>query len=206
MLLLPRGRRALGVVAALAMAGVAAFGVRYHDAPDPGRLDAAVGAWLTLDSPTGRDVASAVASFGSVPATLALGVVLAVLAWRRRGVRGVLLALIGPALAALVTEVVLKPWVARTLEGDLAYPSGHATRIAALGAVLVVLTARPGWAAPALAAVAVLAVAAVSTALVALGHHYATDVVAGAVLGPAIVIVTALGIDRCVRTDVSDRP
>jgi membrane-associated phospholipid phosphatase len=126
--------------------------------------------------------------------------VIACLATRRR--RGAVLVAIAVPAAGVLTEVLLKPLVGRTADGALSFPSGHATgvfSIAVAFAVLLVNPARPRMSAALrllLALLAFLAAGAVAVAVVALGLHYFTDTVAGAAVGTAVVLGTALIIDR----------
>jgi membrane-associated phospholipid phosphatase len=136
-----------------------------------------------------------------VPVTvMTAALLLACLATRRwRG--AVLVAVAVPAAAAL-TQLLLKPLIGRTLQGDLSFPSGTATGVFALAAAFAVLLAgpvRPRMPAALrllLALAAVLAAGAVAVALVGLGVHYFTDTVGGAAVGTAVVLATALILDR----------
>lgn len=124
------------------------------------------------------------------------------------------LAIIGPTIAVLVSEQILKPVVGRVLgryvyEGSSvgaypsAYPSGHETAVVA--AAMVVLIAAGQLRAPAAWRVAVTCVLALWAVVAALGlvrnfYHYATDTMGGAGVAIAVVIGTALLIDESFST------
>ena len=99
-----------------------------------------------------------------------------------------------------LTEL-LKPLIDRTLTGFLSFPSRHTTGIFAVVvafAVLLIDPPRPRIRAVVrvlLALIALLAAATVAVALVAVRWHYATDTVAGAAVGTAVVLATALTLD-----------
>jgi membrane-associated phospholipid phosphatase len=111
------------------------------------------------------------------------------------------LAVVAVPMAVELTERVFKPAFSRTKLGFLSYPSGHATSMFALAAVLAVLMVNPpGRALTRAVRVVVPAAAAavacvVSTAMIALGFHYFTDTIAGAAVGIGTVTATALAID-----------
>ena len=63
-------------------------------------------------------------------------------------------------------------------------PSGHAMTAAAYAVSMIA-------AAPMLAPIAIVLVAAIGWSRVALGHHYVTDVLAGALLGSAVAMTVA---------------
>jgi len=129
--------------------------------------------------------------------TLALTV--ACLAARRWS--GAVLALVATPAAGVLTEYVLKPLVNRTIRGDLAFPSGHATGMFALAATCAVLLLDPpghrlsGAARLLLASLALLLATTVSLAMVARLSHYFTDAVAGAAIGTGVVLACALTLD-----------
>jgi len=135
---------------------------------------------------------------------LTTALVLACLATRRW--RGAALAGLAVPAAVALTEYVLKPLVGRTIRGDPCFPSGHATAMFALAAACAVLLAGParprlpGAVRLLLVLGAALLAAAVATAMVALGYHYFTDIVAGTAVAIGVVLLTALLIDRAARS------
>jgi membrane-associated phospholipid phosphatase len=142
------------------------------------------------------------AGFGDpVPVTAMTAALLLVCLATRRWRGAVLVTVAVPAAAAL-TQLLLKPLIGRTLQGDLSFPSGTATGVFALAAAFAVLLAgpvRPRMPAALrllLALAAFLAAGAVAVALVGLGIHYFTDTVGGAAVGTAVVLATALILDR----------
>jgi membrane-associated phospholipid phosphatase len=132
-------------------------------------------------------------------AELTAALVLACLVTRRW--RGAALAGLAVPAAMALTEFVLKPLVGRSIRGYASFPSGHATAMFALAAICAVLLANPPR--PRLpravrlllAGGAVLVAIAVPVAMVALGFHYFTDIVAGAAVGIGTVLLIALLID-----------
>jgi membrane-associated phospholipid phosphatase len=119
-----------------------------------------------------------------------------------RRLRGAMLLATAVIAASLLTEFVLKPMIDRTYAGALSFPSGHSTAAFALAAgVAVLLIDPPGARMPGSLRV-VLSVAALATAclvaagLVASHQHYFTDTVAGAAVGIAVALTTALALDR----------
>jgi membrane-associated phospholipid phosphatase len=113
-------------------------------------------------------------------------------------------ALAGTAVLASggITEYVLKPFSGRLSPGGSSFPSGHATSTFALAAICAVLLAGPSRPRlPAalrvlLAVAAAIGAGAVSAAMVALGAHHLTDIIGGAAVGTAAVLLTALVLDR----------
>jgi membrane-associated phospholipid phosphatase len=130
---------------------------------------------------------------------LTAALVLACLVTRRW--RGAALAGLAVPAAVALTEYVLKPFVGRSISGYHSFPSGHATAMFALAATCAVLLANPPRprlpcaVRVLLVAGAALVAAAVPVAMVALGFHYFTDIVAGTAVGIGMVLVTALLID-----------
>ena len=119
-------------------------------------------------------------------------------AWaiRRRDALGGLLAVIGPTLAFIIAEALLKPVVGRRIgepNSVLAFPSGTVTVVAASVAASVVLVHRWAGRAWAILAALILGIAPVvmSVVVVAIDWHYATDAIGGIALGFATVLAAA---------------
>jgi undecaprenyl-diphosphatase len=211
-LVAPSWRRACVVVAAAAIALVAAVGAVLHDratltgfdnwASRPlfdhlSELDGA--RLLTLTSP------------GLSAGGLALIAVAAALT-RQWGI--VALATVGPTIAIVATEAVLKPIVHRNVPGGSeAYPSGHETGLVSLLVVLLVVLprARPTRAVTALVATLLALWAVVGAIGLVRGHyHFPTDTIGGAGVAVACVLSVALVIDfiseHVGRPDRADAP
>ena len=201
--LLPAAARRMAVAVMCACVAVTAvLGVWFRNQARAGWLDRAVdlrlqsglaGHWAALD---------ALADFGQplLVTTMSVALALAYLATRKR--RGAVLVAVAVPAAGALTEYVLKPLTGRTLGGYLSYPSGHSTAVFALAAAVAVLLAdpdRPRLPAAVRAVIAFaafLAASAVTVAVVAMNSHYFTDTVGGAGVGIAVVLVTALILDR----------
>jgi len=144
--------------------------------------------------------------FGSPIGVVLLALALVVLAYVWRDRIGMALAVVGPLVAAGITEGVLKPLVHRQLpSGHLSYPSGHATGITAVVVVFLVLVLRRHGGVMALRALPLVAagVAVVGVALVRLHYHYLTDVVGGIGVGSATVLaLTAAALGRSSKKGV----
>jgi membrane-associated phospholipid phosphatase len=95
--------------------------------------------------------------------------------------------LLGPPLALLVCELVVKPLVGRTLGGSLSYPSGSAVGAAAL-ATAAVLATPTRWR-PFTAVLGGVYAVWMAVAVVALGWHYPTDALAGLSFGAGVVLL-----------------
>ncbi|HEY2203726.1 MAG TPA: phosphatase PAP2 family protein [Pseudonocardia sp.] len=198
-------RTAVAVLVPLCVLGTAALGWWYGGTREAGRLDTVLGAPLTALAAGREDAFWPLADLGSPPALLLALVVLAVSVGRGRWPR-LALAMGGPLLAVVLAEFVLKPLVGRTHDGGLSLPSGHTTSITSLAWVFVVLFVaggppRPAWLRVLLTGVAGAAVVAVGGSMVALERHYATDTLAGALLGTAVVGALAWVLDLRSRTD-----
>lgn len=118
--------------------------------------------------------------------------------WRltQRDLVGAVLAVLGPLLAVVLTEVVAKPLIGRHMYAGghaFAFPSGHVTGAAALAAVAVALAVRQWgrWAAWA-AVPAILLPLGVSAGVVRAGFHYATDAVGGVAMGFSAVLLVVI--------------
>jgi membrane-associated phospholipid phosphatase len=116
----------------------------------------------------------------------------------RRWSAAVLAAVAVPA-AVVLTDYVLKPYVGGIV--GQGFPSGHATSMFALAAICAVLLAAPPRDPLARAALwlllllALVLAVAVSAAMVTIGAHIFTDVVAGAAVGTGVVLACALALD-----------
>ena len=194
-----RWRTAAAAAIALSVLAVVLLGIRLHD-----QGGTAIDAWALRRSiaAIGAGGARALLGFSEPAVSLAVIVVVAVLGALARRWRLVALAVLGPAVAVVLTEYVLKPIIDRYMfERGIpvpvlrmaysgAFPSGHETGVAS--AALLALVAAGQLRLGSAARSALVAVLLAWTALAALGLirnyvHYATDT-AGA-LGVAIVVV-----------------
>jgi membrane-associated phospholipid phosphatase len=206
-------RRTAALVATGCAAVTASLALAFAGQARPDGLDSAVDTHVRSGLGQYDEQLHLLAELGDlVPVTvLTAALILACLAMRRR--RGAALACLAVPGAVALTEFVLKPLVGRTIHGAyLCFPSGHATASFALATTCAVLLASP--ARPRLSGaarlllvfgVAVVA-AAVATAMVALGHHYFTDGVAGMAVGVGMVLLTALLIDRAAGSPRAGSP
>lgn len=128
---------------------------------------------------------------------IVIGLIVMVAIARHRP-RLAVLAVAGPLIASLLSSPVLKPLFGRTINnGSLAFPSGHTTGMVSVLTVLVLatVTMRKSWTILAIVGALVIAVVG-ATALVGMKYHYVTDTVGGAGVAIAVVLTTALLIDR----------
>jgi undecaprenyl-diphosphatase len=185
-------------VGAVAVALLVLLAVRYAGQHGPGGVDRQVDGWLDDHLGAHQRLARDVADLANAP-VLALVVALIGAGCLLRGwPRGAVLAVAGPGLAAAITHFLLKPLVGRTIDGGLAFPSGHTTGAVATALVVVVLALRARLARAARAALVLAAAAyagAVVVALIVGRFHYATDTVGGACVAVATVLGVALAID-----------
>ena len=121
------------------------------------------------------------------PVTVVGSLVAAAAVFRRDRPRAVA-CLIGPTLALVTCELVVKPAVGRTLGGVYSYPSGSTAGVAALSTVAVLATVAR-WRG-ATVVVASLVSLWMWTAVVFLHWHYPTDALAGLAYGVGVVLVT----------------
>jgi membrane-associated phospholipid phosphatase len=194
-------RRIASVLAAAASAVVAILGWHYAHDTAPGHLDGAIDSRVQLKVRghlrAVRDLVAVADPPGMIVGCFLLAALL-FLAGRRRAAA---LAALGPAAAAGVTELVLKPLIGRRLGDWLSFPSGHTTVAASISMVVVVVMlgpSRPRWplaARLAASGIALLWGVGVATAMVGAGYHYATDTVGGFCVAIAMVLAVAMGID-----------
>lgn len=187
-----------GWVSALLVLGLLTLWLQIHlDGPVVG-LDTAMRRWVhTHRMPVIRPVAQLVADLAS-PALVIVLMFLAVsaLALRRRSWQPVVFAATATLLLA-ITVIGLKQGVGRvgpTGDGALAWPSGHTTTSVVASGVLVRLLCIDRRRIGALIVVAVPALVGIS--MVLRNYHWASDVLAGWLLGPLILIAAAALVQR----------
>ncbi|MEU4346011.1 phosphatase PAP2 family protein [Streptomyces sp. NPDC023838] len=199
----PPPRAWLGLIAALAALVVVVLGILYAGHSAPGRVDR----WIvppTADSvrPPWRQAALAMDFLGEPAGSAMLvgAIVTGCLLLRRP--RAAVLVVLGVGMT-VGTATLLKHLVGRTIHGDgnLSYPSGHTAFATALGLMVALLaTSRLGLGRTAgtllVLAAALVAGAAMGWAEVALGAHYATDVLGGWCTALAVIPATAWLVDR----------
>ncbi|MEO5899601.1 MAG: phosphatase PAP2 family protein [Ilumatobacteraceae bacterium] len=192
-------RRPLPVIATLlGLFGIIAVAVVWHHGPLAG--DARLGADLLRHrGELGWRIADAVSFCASGPMVALLA--LATAAWliisRRQVVEG--LAVLAAPAAAGVVEVAMKVFVDRprpftaalTGESGNGFPSGHVSGFAALAVALLVVFVLAADTEPrglqwAWTVTMILSIVLVMWARVAVGAHYVSDTVGGALLGGAI--------------------
>lgn len=172
------------------------FAERYGGNSAPGRIDRHSMALIEMwEFDTGRTVIG----LGDATSVVLLALVTAGLClWTGRN-RLAVLAVVGPGLTGGVTTVA-KPLIGRTLDGDFAYPSGHAGGATALGLVLAMLVASlvgRGWVVSALIIVAggALSGGVMGYVLSAQDAHYPTDSIGGSCVAVTAVVGSALVLD-----------
>jgi membrane-associated phospholipid phosphatase len=194
-------RRPAAVLTVVCVTVTAVLAVSVSHESRAGGLDAAVDARIKAGLGGHHLLLAVLPRLGNpVPVTvMALALAVACLATRRW--RGAVLAGAAVLVSVMLTELVLKPLIGRIALGWLSFPSGHATSMFALAAICAMLLFGPSR--PPLptalrlflALTAVMAAAAVSAAMVALGFHYFSDIIGGAAVSIATVLLTALILD-----------
>jgi membrane-associated phospholipid phosphatase len=172
------------VVAGILLLVVTVAGLYFVVRPGPTPLDR----WALTAIPAVHHSGSLLAftRLGS-PFVVVVGAVTGFLATFRRNRPRAVALLIGPVLAVLVCDWVVKPVVGRTFADVVSFPSGTVTAVAALATVgVLAVPNRWRWAA-AVPAGAVTVLSALS--VVALRWHYPTDALAGLALGAGVVLL-----------------
>jgi membrane-associated phospholipid phosphatase len=199
------GSWSFAVVRCLAV--VVPFAVLTRQVADSGWLtgaDAATLAWLSDHRSSGWTTAAvAVTTAGGPVGVAVIGcVVSGIWVWRRRSPRPAVI-LIGTLLVTAAVNTVCKLAVGRArppvpahlvVETDWSYPSGHVSGTVALAGAVVLIylpEARTSVRRTVAVVLAVLGVCAVAVSRLYLGVHWLTDVIGGALLGTAVVLVTA---------------
>jgi membrane-associated phospholipid phosphatase len=205
--LLPAWARRRAAITALCCALlVAVLGVLAAHQSHGNAVDGPVDSWIVHHLGSHRRALSDITDLGEGPEVTALTTVLVLACLAARRVNGAVLAVVSVAVAAALTEFVLKPLVHETINGSLSYPSGHATGLFALVAVVGVLMLdpiggprrkRPRPGARMLLVLGLVAVGCVvAVALIGLKYHYFTDTVAGAAAGIGVALTTPFPLDR----------
>jgi membrane-associated phospholipid phosphatase len=175
------------------------LGVIVHGRDAADGLDRAIDPWLHQSIGRHRGILNLVSLLGTpiAVAVLAAALVVACLMARRRRAAG--LVLVAVLAASALTEFLLKPLVGRGIRDKGSFPSGHAAGVFALAvAVCVLFASLPRWKTGLrrlLSPGALLVATAVSVAMVGMGHHYFTDIIGGAAVGTAMVLLTAFVLD-----------
>jgi hypothetical protein len=175
-------RREIGAAVVL-LVTTAVGGVCFAHGTDPSSLDT----WFPSFIGSGhRSILTDVTSLRYPVVVVIVSVAIAALAFRTDRIRA-LACLVGPSLALLTSELVVKPWVGRTLGGGLSYPSGSTVGASALGTALVLAVPARRRAVTIVAASAYALWMAI--AVVSLQWHYPTDAAAGLAYGTGVVLM-----------------
>ena len=192
-----RGSAGAAAAVAVLVAGVLAW--RYAGESDARWLDSRLQAVVGSAGP-GRSPLDAVIVLGGEVAVVVLAVLIAGLALALGRRRIAVLAIVGPGLTGLATTA-LKPVIGRTFGDEYAFPSGHTGGATALGVVtallmIQVLRTATGASAAVLAVGALLPGGTMAVALTAGREHHPTDTIGGFCVAVAVVLASALVIDR----------
>ncbi len=191
----PAAHRPIGLLVSVAGFVVLVLGARYAHRGG-GEVDQRISGATAAHLSGHPQFVSWVVSLGNPLTILALVLMLVTALVLLKRPAAALLALLGPATAEVLTEMVLKPLVGRRLDGGLAYPSGHTTAIFSVALVVVVALLGPAWPRVGGVLVALGVAGAVGVSLVVSGNHYPTDVVGGAGVATVVIGGLALLIDR----------
>ena len=193
-------RRPAAAAVVLAALGFVVLAARYAGGSQAGWFDGHIEHVVDALTPDPSRLSEMVILADPLPvvaAAVALGGISLMLGRRRLAA----LAVIGPGLTGVVTEI-FKPLIGRTIVGGgFIYPSGHTGAATALGlvaALLLVNVLRPGprVGATLLATGALLTGGGMTVAVVVGGFHYPTDAAGGFCTAVAVVLGTALLLDR----------
>lgn len=177
------GSRRELLVGVLLLAAVVVGGVYVAVRPAPGAVDV----WLQQVIPGSTSRAVTAVTALRYPWCIVIGSIVASAVTVRRDRPRAVACLVGPPLALVLCELVVKPAVGRTLGGSLTYPSGSTVGAAAL-AVAVVLATPERLRAIAVPVVGLYALG-MAVAVVALRWHFPTDAAAGLAWGVGVVLV-----------------
>ncbi len=121
------------------------------------------------------------------PPVLAIGSILAALVVVGRDRWRAAACLLGPALAVVLVDWLIKPAVGRRFEGVLTFPSGTVAVIASLSVAWAL--AVPRWLRWFVVAVGAVLTTLMVVAVVGLRWHYLSDALGGVTLGVGAVLV-----------------
>jgi membrane-associated phospholipid phosphatase len=171
------------LVGVVLLAAVVVGGVYVAARPAPGAVDV----WLQQVIPGSTSRAVTAVTALRYPWCIVIGSIVAAAVTVRRDRTRAVACLVGPPLALLLCELVVKPAVGRTLGGSLTYPSGSTAGAAALAVAAVLAT--PERLRAVAVAVAGLYALGMAVAVVALRWHFPTDAAAGLAWGVGVVLV-----------------
>jgi membrane-associated phospholipid phosphatase len=200
-LLPPRARRRAAITAAccaIVVAVLAAFAVNRSQG---NAVDRPVDSWLRQHLGSHLHLLSDISYLGGGQATAVLTVILIAACLVARRLNAAVLTLVSVAVAAGLTEYVLKPLVHETIRGSLTYPSGHTSSLFTLIAVIGVLLVdtprqRPRPAARLLLMAGLVIIGClVAVAVIGLRYHYFTDTIAGAAWGTCVALTATFLVD-----------
>ena len=188
----------LGVAGGCALV-VVILGLAYGRTSTPSAFDSAVQAWLQEQVPDNHVLMWFAAGLAGPRVLLAAVAIVASAAYLCRRWSLLLLAVLGPGAAMLVTQL-LKPLIGRTISGAWAMPSGHTTALVALLTVAALTWINRRGALSTITDALVLcglvvALTAMLVALVRQQWHYATDIIAGGCVAFAAVACVAVALD-----------
>jgi len=166
------------------VAAVAALSAYVMMRPGPTPIDT----WTLARLPDRHHLGALVTAtrLGS-PLVVMAGAAAAFLITVRRNPARATAVLVGPAIAVVASDWILKPAVGRTFEGVLSFPSGTTAAVSALATVAVL--AVPSRARGAMCTVGAALTLAAVVAVIALGWHYPSDALGGVATGVGAVLV-----------------
>ena len=209
-LIAPAYRSATLGIAALAWLVAGIMGLKVANERVAGFPDRGIDARVVAELARHRFLVQHLVTLGDPRTVLDMSITL-VVAWSMWRPRAAVLAAVSVPAAGGLTEWVIKPLVGRTLEGGLAFPSGHTTGIFSVAFVLLIALCGPhtspmtrvlAWLS---SAVALLLAVAVAAALVAARFHYATDTVAGSCVALGVVLSVSVMVDRVADSGAARR-
>ncbi len=171
------------LVGVVLLAAVVVGGVYVAVRPAPGAVDV----WLQQVIPGSTSRAVTAVTALRYPWCIVIGSIVASAMTVRRDRPRAVACLVGPPLALLLCELVVKPAVGRTLGGSFTYPSGSTAGAAALAVAAVLAT--PERLRAVAVPVAGLYALGIAVAVVALRWHFPTDAAAGLAWGVGVVLV-----------------